>query len=73
MEECQRLLAFLEQYKAASGQAINRQKTTLFFSRNTRTDVKQNIRNMMGARIMENCEKYFGLPIASGKKRSQGE
>ena len=69
MEECQRLLAILEQYVAASGQAINRQKTTLFFSRNTRTDVKQNIRNMMGARIMEDCEKYLGLPMVSGKSK----
>ena len=49
--------------------AINRQKTTLFFSRNTRTDVKQNIRNMMGARIMEDCEKYLGLPMVSGKSK----
>ena len=69
MEECQRLLAILEQYVAASGQAINRQKTKLFFSRNTRTDVKQNIRNMMGARIMEDCEKYLGLPMVSGKSK----
>ena len=69
MEECQRLLAILEQYVAASGQAINRQKTTLFFSRNTRTDAKQNIRNMMGARIMEDCEKYLGLPMVSGKSK----
>ena len=69
MEECQWLLAILEQYEAASGQAINRQKTFLFFSRNTRTDVKQNIRNMMGDRIMEDCEKYLGLPMASGKSK----
>ena len=31
VEECQRLLDLLEIYKAASGQAINRQKTSLFF------------------------------------------
>ena len=69
MEECQRLLAILEQYEATSGQAINRQKTSLFFSRNTKTNVKQNIRNMMGAKIMEDCEKYLGLPMASGKSK----
>lgn len=69
MEECQRLLAILEQYEAALGQAINRQKTTLFISRNTRKDVKQNIRNMMGAKIMEDCEKYLGFPMASRKSK----
>ena len=69
MEKCQRLLAILKQYEVASGQAVNRQKTTLFFSRNTRTNVKQNIQNMMGARIMDDCEKYLGLPMASGKSK----
>ena len=69
MEKCQRLLAILKQYDVASGQAVNRQKTTLFFSRNTRTNVKQNIQNMMGARIMDDCEKYLGLPMASGKSK----
>ena len=43
METCQRLLAILKQYEVTSGLAINKQKTTLFFSRNTRTNVKQNI------------------------------
>ena len=69
MEKCQRLLAILKQYEVTSGQAINRQKTTLFFSRNTRTNVKQNIQNMMGAKIMDDCEKYLGLPMASGKSK----
>ena len=69
IEECHRLLTILAQYEAASGQAINRQKTTLFFSENTRFDVKHNIRNLMGARIVEDCEKYLGLPMASGKSK----
>ena len=69
MEKCQRLLTILKQYEVALGQAVNRQKTTLFFSRNTRTNVKQNIQNMMGARIMDDCEKYLGLPMASGKSK----
>ena len=69
MEKCQQLLAILKQYDVTSRQAINRQKTTLFFSRNTRTNVKQNIQNMMGARIMDDCEKYLGLPMASGKSK----
>ena len=69
MEECQWLLAILEQSEATSRQAINRQKTSLFFSKNTKKNVKQNIRNMMGAKIMEDCEKYLGLPMASGKSK----
>ena len=33
-DECRRLMEVLTQYEKASGQVINRQKTTLFFSRN---------------------------------------
>ena len=33
VQECQVLLNILAQYESASGQAINRQKTSLFFSR----------------------------------------
>ena len=69
VEECQRLMDILGQYEAASGQAINRQKTTLFFSRNTREEVKQNIQQMLGARIMTDCEKYLGLPMACRKSK----
>ena len=43
IEECQRLLNILGTYKAASGQAINRQKTSLFFSTNTKLEVKRAI------------------------------
>ena len=38
MEESQKLLQVLAQYEAASGQAINRRKTSLFFSKNTVSD-----------------------------------
>ena len=69
MEECHRLLAILEQYEVTSGQAINRQKTSVFFSRNTRANVKHNIRNLMGARIVDDCEKYLGLLMTSGKSK----
>ena len=56
-------------YEAASGQAINRQKTTLFFSKNTRREVRNDIQQMLGARIMSECEKYLGLPMPNGKSK----
>ena len=36
MEECHHLMNLLECYESASSQAINRQKTSIFFSKNTR-------------------------------------
>ena len=38
--ECQQLLHILGQHEAASGQAINCQKTALFFSKNTKPKVR---------------------------------
>ena len=69
MEECQRLLDILGMYESALGQAINSQKTSLFFSRNTRAEVKSDILNLLGARVMNDCEKYLGLPMVGGKSK----
>lgn len=67
--ECQHLLQLLDCYEVASGQAINRQKMSIFFSRNIRLKVKANIQTLMGLRVMENCEKYLGLPMVGGKSK----
>lgn len=67
--ECRNLLDILALYKRASGQAINRQKATLFFSPNTKQQVKLTIRNMLGAQVMTNCEWYLGLPMVGGKSK----
>ena len=69
IEECRNLLNILAMYERASGQAINRQKTTLFFSPNTKQSVKLAIGNMLGAQIMTSCEKYLGLPMVGGKSK----
>jgi len=67
--ECRQLLDILTQYEEASGQAINRAKTTLFFSQNTNQRDKEAIQNLMGAQVMTNCEKYLGLPMVGGKSK----
>ena len=55
--ECRSLLDILALYERASGQALNRQKTTLFFSPNTKQEEKLTIQNMLGAQVMTNCER----------------
>ena len=67
--ECQQLLDILTQYKETSGQAINKQKTTIFLSKNTTRRVKEEIQNLLGAQVMTNCEKYLGLPMVGGNLR----
>ena len=67
--ECKNLLDILALSEGASRQAINRQKTTLFFSPNTNQGVKLAIQNMLGPQIMTNCERYLGLPMVGGKSK----
>ena len=69
LEEGRRLLSLLTQYEAAFGQAINRQKTTLFFSPNSSHKVQEDIRSLFGAQILKNCEKYLGLPMVGGRSK----
>ena len=55
-EKCQNLLTLLHSYEVASGQTINRGKTALFFSKNTRVTIKQAIQRMLGAQVFRDCE-----------------
>ena len=67
--ECRQLLDIHTQYEEASRQAINRAKTTLFFSQNRNQREKEAIQNLMGAQVMTNCEKYLVLPMVGGKSK----
>ena len=69
VNEGQQLLEILERYEAASGQAINRQKTFIFFSQNTSQSVREDIQALFGARVMEDCEAYLSLPMVGGKSK----
>ena len=44
-------------------------KLLSFFSKNTRAEVKHDIQALLGARIMEDCEKYLGLPMVGLKSK----
>lgn len=70
IEECQNLLHLLHRYEMASGQAINREKSALFFSKNTRANIKLTVQNMLGAQIFHDCEHYLGLPMITGKSKT---
>ena len=47
-------------YGTISCQAINKGKTNLFFTINTRSEVRQEIQTMLGAQVLFDCEQYLG-------------
>ena len=43
------MVEVLDIYEKESGQKINRDKTSLFFSKNTRADIQSGVKDMFGA------------------------
>uniref|UniRef100_A0A2N9JBI5 CCHC-type domain-containing protein n=1 Tax=Fagus sylvatica TaxID=28930 RepID=A0A2N9JBI5_FAGSY len=69
IEECRALREILKLYEDASGQKLNMEKTSLFFSANTPEAVKEEIQTEMGVLSMNQMEKYLGLPPIIGKSK----
>ena len=59
----------LTEYELASGQQVNRQKTTLFFCKSTPWLIQNNIQAMLGVPIIRQYEKYLGLPSFIGRAK----
>ncbi|XP_075640217.1 uncharacterized protein LOC142611959 [Castanea sativa] len=70
--EREKLLEVLAKYEGASGQQINRDKTTLFFSKSTPQAMQNTIKTALGVPVVQHYEKYLGLPsfIRRRKKES---
>ena len=69
LKECDSLQQILKVYEEASGQQLNRAKTSLFFSQNTRDEVKEEIKTRFGAQIIRQYEKYLGLPLLISRNK----
>jgi ribonuclease HI len=67
--ELKGLLDILDFYEQASGQQLNKEKTAIFFSRNTKTDVRVNLSHFIGVPPTQNYETYLGLPALVGRSR----
>ena len=69
MENCDELQRVLGVYERASGQQLNRAKTSLFFSKNTPRDIQGEIQRRFGAQVIKQHEQYLGLPSLVGKNK----
>ena len=67
--ECQKIQQLLDWYEVAFGQLVNKDKTTLFFSRNTPEEVQQEIKVLLGVSAITHYEKYLGLPSFVGRQK----
>ena len=68
-EECAKLLEILATYERASSQQINRDKTTLFFSKAVPQVMQETIISMIGVPEIKQYEKYLGFPSFVGRSK----
>jgi hypothetical protein len=69
--EWRRLMKILGIYENASGQKLNINKTSVFFSRNTSLERRQDILRHSGLTETHHIDAYLGLPMFIGKSRMQ--
>ncbi|XP_042948632.1 uncharacterized protein LOC122281317 [Carya illinoinensis] len=69
--EWSRLYNLLKVYELASSQRLNKDKTSIYFSKNTKEEAKAFITSIAGIRGTSSYEKYLGLPALIGKSRAQ--
>uniref|UniRef100_A0A2N9IPV8 Reverse transcriptase domain-containing protein n=1 Tax=Fagus sylvatica TaxID=28930 RepID=A0A2N9IPV8_FAGSY len=68
---CRALTYLLSCYERASGQKLNQEKTSLFFSTNTQHDIRQAICTELHTTSTGDLGKYLGLPPIVGKGKKQ--
>ena len=69
LKDCDALQRLLAVYEKASGQKLNHAKTSLFFNSNTSREVQEEIKNQFGAQIINQHDKYLGLPSLVGRNK----
>ena len=69
LSECRKILEILDLYAACSGQQINREKTSIFFSSNITPHSRQAIHEFWGSSGALNFGQYLGLPAMIGRSK----
>ena len=69
LEECDKIKELQNIYEVASGQMVNKGKTTLFFSKNTNATTQEEIKVSLGIPTIQHYEKYLGLPSFVGQNK----
>ena len=61
----------LSLYEDCSGQIINKDKSSIMFSKNTPTEVKRHLMRDLEIESEARNEKYLGLPVYIGRSKTQ--
>jgi hypothetical protein len=64
-----RIQEVLKVYKEASSYKLKKEKTSIFFGRNTKANTRDHIVSVAGVSPTQQYEKYLGLPALIGRSR----
>ena len=67
IQSAERLNDILRFYADYSGQAVNREKSSIFFSGNSGHDLREALKVTLGIPVEAFSERYLGLPTAIGR------
>ena len=70
-QESKELSEILHKYEEATGQKINTEKSSVYFSKNTDEETRERVKEALGS--MQNAQpgKYLGLPSMIGRSKKQ--
>ncbi|XP_026399360.1 uncharacterized protein LOC113295226 [Papaver somniferum] len=63
------LLDLLHDFNSQSGQVINFDKSAVHFSKKTKPEVAETLRQILGVKIMNSKERYIGSPLIFGHSK----
>ncbi|XP_042972966.1 uncharacterized protein LOC122304767 [Carya illinoinensis] len=61
----------LEWYEEASGQKVNKDKTSMIFSRNVDSNQQRELMSLWGVQHFQQYDKYLGLPPLVGRSKTR--
>ena len=70
-QECHKLIEILGLYEVASGQKVNAEKFSVFFSHNTPQEKRCEVLNILGPMQDIRHSKYLGLPSIIGRSKTK--
>ncbi|KAA3473503.1 reverse transcriptase [Gossypium australe] len=68
-EGANRMKGILKEYERCSGQCVNYDKSTIFYSSNTAEGNRETVAAILGMRHSTDMEKYLGLPSVVGRQK----
>jgi hypothetical protein len=69
LDEWRQMKNILDEYERFSGQKVNLEKTSVFFSKNTKEEERLSIMQETGLNSTQCYESYLGLPTLVGRSR----